>query len=177
MRTRDTAGPTGGYIHTKRIPPDTNATRHRRIAVPPHPPRSTSNPPSTHLSTQTQTHYLPVTQRTNTPRPLPLLPLLAGSPRLLRHKHLSRVPRGEDKMPARARRLLRVFAPQEGGAFLPFNSPPQSSCYLLLHPRLPRALHVLRFYIYAYTEMCKLINRRPHVPSPSKPPTASRKPT
>lgn len=56
MRTRDTAGPTGGYIHTKRIPPDTNATRHRRIAVPPHPPRSTSNPPSTHLSTPRLRH-------------------------------------------------------------------------------------------------------------------------
>jgi hypothetical protein len=59
--------------------------------------------------------------QTNSPpsRPLALLPLLARSPRLLRHEHESRRRLGESEMRAHTRGLLRVSAPQERGTSAP----------------------------------------------------------
>jgi hypothetical protein len=48
-------------------------------------------------------------------RPVPVLPVLAGGPCLLHNQHVRRRHVRKGEMRARARGLLRVSAPQEGG--------------------------------------------------------------
>lgn len=52
-----------------------------------------------------------------TTRPIAVLPLLARSAGLLRRQHELRRHLWQEEVRARARGLLRVSAPQEGGAF------------------------------------------------------------
>ena len=63
-------------------------------------------------------------------RTLPLLPLLARTLSLLCHEYRQRRHVRSTKMPTRARRLLRMSAPQEGGPSARSLALPASLCYV-----------------------------------------------
>jgi hypothetical protein len=108
--------------------------------------------------------------QTNSPpsRPLALLPLLARSPRLLRHEHESRRRLGESEMRAHTRGLLRVSAPQERGMSAP--NPPIPS------PQQPPTLPIPSPILLFDARPLTYHNRQP-ASRPCRPHTASSKRT